>query len=160
MNEERCGDKHHNKNNKMGLLSRTGSKGRYVTEETKRKISISKKGENNPNYGKNGELNTNWRGGISFDPYCWQFNKKLKDEIKIKHNYICFNCKEQYDSGNLCIHHIDYDKNDLCNGKKWSLLPLCRKCNSSANFNRWWWFNKLMNYWILNEEINWNIKEW
>jgi len=30
----------------------------------------------------------------------------------------------------LSVHHIDADKMQGCNGKKWYLCVLCRSCNS------------------------------
>jgi hypothetical protein len=101
-----------------------------------------------------GSNNPQWKGGISFEPYCPKFTRQLKDEIRAAFGYKCYLCPHIQNGRKLSIHHVDYDKNDICNGKKWPLIPLCTKCHSKTNFNRWYWFNLLMNYWAMNPEIN------
>jgi hypothetical protein len=95
-----------------------------------------------------------WKGGISFEPYCPKFTRQLKDEIRAAFGYKCYLCPHIQNGKKLCIHHVDYDKNDICNGKKWPLIPLCHKCHGKTNHNRWYWFNLLMNYWAMNSEIS------
>jgi len=101
-----------------------------------------------------GSNNPQWKGGISFEPYCPKFTRQLKDEIRAAFGYKCYLCPHIQNGKKLCIHHVDYDKNDICNGKKWPLIPLCHKCHGKTNHNRWYWFNLLMNYWAMNPEIN------
>lgn len=98
---------------------------------------------------RSGERNPNWKNGKSFEPYCRKFNDGLKESIRSKFNHQCYLCpKTEAENGEkLCIHHIDYNKNSICDGREWPLLPLCRKCHSSTNFNRHYYFNLLMNYW-------------
>ena len=105
---------------------------------------------------RTGSGNSNWRGGLSYEPYCYKFNGIFKESIRSKFNRTCFNCgitEEEYminkaTKQRLYIHHIDYNKNDLCNGKSWAFIPLCPSCHSKTNFNRWYWFNKYVYYWI------------
>lgn len=107
-----------------------------------------------PNFG--GESNPNWHGGVSFGVYCIKFNAKFKEHIREKFNHKCYLCPktEVENKRKLAIHHIDYNKNSICNGKEWAFVPLCHKCHSRTNGPRWYWFNLLINYWAMNPEIN------
>ena len=126
-------------------------KGFKHSEETKRIISEGRinrnisKGKNNPMFGKthknkskllmrqkkkdlyNGENNPNWHGGVSKDPYCFEFTDELKEYIKERDNNTCQNPHCRNSCETLCVHHIDYDKKH------------CDSCNSRANFNREYW---------------------
>ena len=103
--------------------------------EMSKKMSKNYLGKNNPS----------WQGGISFEPYSPEFNKKLKLFVKQRDNFACKLCNSK---DKLSVHHIDYNKknSDLKN-----LILLCRSCNCKVNTNR--------NYWIeyfkrrLNNEI-------
>ncbi len=117
--------------------------GKHLTEEHRKKIS--------------GENGGGWCGGKSFEPYCPKFNKLLKERIRAKFGRICFLCSSTENDQRHCIHHVDYNKNSICNGKEWPLLPLCPKCHGKTNFNRWYWFNLLINYWAMNSEIDFNV---
>jgi hypothetical protein len=103
-----------------------------------------------------GENNGRWNDGNSYKPYCPRFTKELKEEIRIKFHHKCLLCPtiQKKNGRKLCIHHIDYNKNAICNGTKWALIPLCLRCHLKTNSNRWYWFNLLINYWVMNEEIN------
>jgi len=142
--------------------------GKPVSEERKRKQSDAMKGRHsgdknpakNPEVGmkisKNncmhrlevrmkvsGENSYNWKGGISFKPYCYRFNKELKDQIRKRDNYQCQypDCLcSQLESlilygGILMPHHIHYDKENCYP----DLITLCVKHNSMSNFNRDYW---------------------
>lgn len=95
--------------------------GKTLTEETKAKISAALTGENAPN----------WKGGISFEPYCPMFNNKIKEAIRNKWNRSCAHCgkSEILNGARLTVHHVDSDKMAGCNGKKWKLIALCRSCH-------------------------------
>jgi len=138
------------------------SYGKTLSEETRLLISehhIDISGENHPLYGKHhseeakkkigeshiglhtGEKNPNWRGGVSFEPYCTKFNNTLKEEIRDKFGRKCFLCPktEEEEGRKLSVHHVDYNKEQGCNGVRWLLVPLCMSCNGRANFNREYW---------------------
>ena len=106
------------------------------TKKMKRIRSQNSSGKNNAMYGKNGRLSPNWNGGISFEPYSPEFNKRLKETIKKRDNYTCRLCGEKQF---LHTHHIDYNKK---NSIESNLITLCRKCNGKANFNRNFWTEK------------------
>lgn len=90
--------------------------------EARAKVSASKMGENHPN----------WQGGKSFEPYCSAFNIQLKESVRNRDNRTCVLCgKSEIQNGQrLCVHHIDADKTQGCNGKRWYLCALCRSCNT------------------------------
>ena len=91
--------------------------------------------ENNPTKGK--ENHTNWKGGISFEPYSIEFDNKLKEKIRKRDNYTCQECKEIQPPGhNFAIHHIDYNKK---NSVETNLITLCRSCHSQTNYRREDW---------------------
>ena len=137
------------------------------TIENKLKFSEwSKKLWNDPDYiyiqtiGRRGEKSSAWKGGLSYIPYCYKFNYEFKELIRTKFDRKCFIChKEEKDNSNkkLFVHHIDYDKLDICNGKIWPFVPLCNSCHSKTNHNRWYWFNLLINYWISKYGLSYDM---
>lgn len=118
--------------------------GHTVSKETRDKISKAKQGEKS----------STWRGGTSFEPYCPKFNKTFKRHVRDVFNHKCFICGSDDGGRKHAIHHIDYNKNAICNGHSWALIPLCKSCHSKTNFNRYYWFNLLISYWLINPEIS------
>lgn len=112
------------------------------TEETKKKLSTKHKQNPSKTCFKNGENHPNWKGGKSFEPYPRGWKVKLRQSIRERDGK-CMNCGlsrgvEKYD---LAVHHIDYDKNNLC---KENLIALCNSCHSKTNFNREKWEKKFI----------------
>lgn len=115
---------------KIGL----GNKGNVFSAEHIRKLCLANSGSNH----------YNWQGGKSFEPYGFDFNNKLKKQIKQRDNYQCQKCfkyeKELFTKkGNpskLSIHHIDYNKK---NNVPENLISLCVPCHSSINYKREDW---------------------
>lgn len=70
-----------------------------------------------------------WQGGKSFEPYPFEFDKKLKHEIKKRDNYTCRECGRKPKNHDLHVHHIDYDKN---NNNKLNLISLCDVCHGKT----------------------------
>ena len=111
------------------------------TDKTRQKIGDAQKGE----------LNHNWNNGSSFEPYCHKFNDEFKESIRDKFNRRCFLCglsendqmESQKNNGKrafrLSIHHVNYDKNCLCNDSKCEFVPLCHSCHMKTNSNREYW---------------------
>jgi len=103
-------------------------KGKYPSDETRKKISNALKGKNHPNY----------IDGTSRSPYCREFNKKLKIQIRKRDNCNCQICgKNKNNIRKNSIHHIDYNKE---NCKDSNLISLCTSCHSKTNFNRDYWY--------------------
>lgn len=100
--------------------------------EYREKISKANSGKNNPNYGKYGEMSANWRGGVSFEPYCSKFNNALKENIRNRDERNCQLCgkSEIFNGRRLPIHHIDGNKMQGCDDHDWHLISLCNSCNS------------------------------
>lgn len=98
--------------------------------------------KNHPETVPRGANSHSWKGGISYEPYPFEFNWELKQQIKERDNYTCQECglteaeSIANDTQALPVHHIDYDKQNLsCN----NLITLCMHCNGIANFNREYW---------------------
>lgn len=127
-------------------------KGKSVSDDTKKRLSES-------HMGKNGPLASNWKGGISFEPYCIKFTKELKEEVREAFGRKCFVCGMPENGKKLCVHHVDYNKSQGCKGLKWSLIPLCNACHLRTNNYRWHWFALLRDYWM-HEYIDFNNDRW
>lgn len=120
----RCQTEEHRRRNSESL------KGRTFSEDHKQKIS-----EYHADVSRNN--NGRWVGGISFLPYCFKFNLRLKESIRKRDNYICQLCGKNQETGKrkLSVHHIHYDKEN-CNP---DLITLCHSCNTKVNNNRNYW---------------------
>lgn len=79
-----------------------------------------------------------WLGGVSFEPYCTKFNKKFKESVRERFGRVCFICgKPESENGRrLDVHHVNYDKNCLCNEIKCEFVPLCMSCHGKTNGKR------------------------
>lgn len=88
-----------------------------------------------------GENSSSWKGGISFEPYCPKFTEELKEKVRQEWDYKCGNCDktQENNQSKLRVHHIDYDKEQGCNGKGFFLMPLCTSCHGKSNHNREYW---------------------
>lgn len=91
-------------------------------------------------YGFKLDKHWNWRGGLSFQRYPLEFNKK-REYIRNKFNRICQLCHQPEGKRKLDVHHIDYDKQ---NANELNLIPLCIACHMKTNFNRSYWMEFFM----------------
>ena len=91
-----------------------------------------------------GEKHFNWQGGISKEPYSFEFNKKLKKQIRQRDNFTCQECgyTEKQLGYHLSVHHIDYNKK---NNNPENLICLCKSCHAQTNFKRNDWINYFKN---------------
>lgn len=112
-------------------------KGKYHSVETKQKISVATSGPNNPR----------WRGGISFAPYPVGWNNSLREAIRKRDNYTCVLCEESQNGRRHPVHHIDYDKQNLCSE---NLVTLCTICHCKTNDNRDYWQNLFKTIYVPN----------
>lgn len=70
--------------------------------------------------GKCGSKSSNWRGGISFEPYCPKFNKKLKENVRNFFGNKCVLCQRTKRENNnrlLVVHHVFTEKMACCENK-------------------------------------------
>jgi len=106
-----------------------GGKNKKRSEQTKFRMSQSKRGNKNPA----------WVNGYSALGYAYpiEWTRSLKQQIRKRDNFICCICLE-YPS--TIVHHIDYDKK---NCESDNLITVCRKCHSKTNNNREFWTNNL-----------------
>lgn len=112
--------KHHSEETKRKITEK--AIGREISEETRQKMSESSTGENNHE----------WKGGVTYFPYCHKFNDKLKERIRIRDDHTCQLCNEKQNGRKLDIHHILHDRENC----EPLLISLCRKCHGKANHNR------------------------
>ena len=108
--------------------------GKDKSKKIRGKMSVDRSGENS----------SMWKGGIANEPYPFKFNKELKEKIRIRDKKMCQLCgvaekdltiKNRNGKTvplNLCVHHIDYNKQNCSHS---NLISLCRRCNSLVNFN-------------------------
>jgi hypothetical protein len=100
-----------------------------------------------------GEKCPAWKGGISFEPYGKEFNKKFKEQIRQRDGFRCQNCFRHQGElkDTLNVHHIDFNKK---NNSPLNLISLCKSCHTQTNYGREDWtnyYNNLMNLMIGGE---------
>jgi hypothetical protein len=128
-------------------MSEAQKKRKPASKETRKKISKSNSGESNGMYGKCGSLAPGWRGGISCEPYCFEWsNKEFKDMIKDRDVNKCLNpdCWRNCNHLPLHIHHIDNNKKN-CDPR--NLITVCNSCNQRAKKDREWhtsWYQAII----------------
>jgi len=85
-----------------------------------------------------GDKHPMWRGGISREPYGWEWSPELREAVRQRDGHRCQLCGiSQAECGRkLDVHHIDYDKQDNDPAK---LITLCKPCHSKTNTNRDYW---------------------
>ena len=123
---------------------------KFKSVETRQKISQSMQGNRNTrgfihdatmrlrcSLAKLAEKNPLWLGGISFYPYPPEWTSHLRSDIRIRDGYKCQLCEfESMITGELHIHHIDYNKG---NNDWGNLVTLCHSCHSKTNHHRTEW---------------------
>lgn len=131
-------------------------RGKIVSEETREKLRNAPhlSGEEHPMWNKGhllkGENNGNWKGGVSFEPYCEKFNNEFKERVREFFGRQCVVCNKTEDENGrrLDVHHVNYDKSSCCSDVKPLFVPLCIRCHAeTTNKNREYWeqyFTKLI----------------
>lgn len=118
--------------------------GKLKSLETRQKMGLAKAGipKSPEHIAKiSGANSPNWKGGISFEPYCPKFNEGLKKRIRTFFNYECTLCGKTTPENrrNLSCHHVEYSKSACCDGKKVHFAALCDKCHARTNHERERW---------------------
>jgi hypothetical protein len=114
----------------MALRGKSNPHSGFIpTAETRRKMSALYRGENNPN----------WRGGLSFEPYCPKFNKEFKERVRAFFGHKCVECGRPQTGTPLAVHHVNFNKKTCCDGTLPLFVPLCRSCHSKTNYRREYW---------------------
>jgi Mor family transcriptional regulator len=105
---------------------------------------------------QNGVKNSGWNGGSSFEPYCPKFNESFKESIRNKFDRKCFICgitekemqEDQRRRGKrifkLSVHHVNYNKDCLCDDSDCEFVPLCSHHHVKTNTNREYWESSIM----------------
>jgi hypothetical protein len=78
-------------------------------------------------------------------PYCPDFNEKCRESNREKYNRKCFltglpeseNIDKNGKQRKLSIHHVDMDKGQGCNGKRWRLVPVCMNWHGKVHNELW-----------------------
>ena len=99
------------------------------TEATKAKMRAN-------HYDSSGAKNGRWLGGKSFEPYTWDFSKRLRELIRKRDNYKCQVCHTKQNGRRLNIHHIDYIKKHNAPN---NLIALCDLHHTRTNSDRDFW---------------------
>jgi hypothetical protein len=144
------------------LCNTCSHSGDRCSEETRKKMSAAKSGENNHMFGKHHseesriktsctmqEITSEEFSGF-YGKYCPKFNEGLKERIREKYGRKCLLCpttEEENIAKNdrkLSIHHVDYNKQCGCDGNECRLVPLCDSCHSKTNKGRSRWEQVIM----------------
>lgn len=142
--------KHHSEETKLKISK--SKKGHPVSIETRKKISDGHIGKpmsvkqkrqlSKIRMGKFcGPNSPTWRGGSSFRKYCPKWNEDLRRRIRAFFNYECIICgKSTEENGQaLSCHHVEYNKNICCDDKPVCFAALCHSCHSKTNGKRPYW---------------------
>jgi hypothetical protein len=149
-----------------------GNKVKKHSEESRKRMSLERKGrfagEKNPFYGKHlspehraklsvalrGDKCHLWKGGISPKRYCEKFNKTLKREVREAFSKTCIMCGSPENHRHHSCHHVNFDKQSGCYGKRWNLILVCGSCHSWTTYHRHDAFNLLCCWWAVSPDIS------
>lgn len=93
---------------------------------------------------RKGSLNPQWKGGISFEPYCQKFNNEFKERVRSFFNHACVECGQTQTTYQLHVHHVNFNKQSCCDNTQPLFVTLCHSCHSRTNHNRAFW-----EYWFV-----------
>jgi len=133
----------------MRRKCRESSKDRKHSKETCDKLSeiakcrppISEKTRQKLSEWQKGEKSWNWKGGISFEPYCIKFDKPFKERCRNFFGRKCVECgkTELENKKRLSVHHVNFDKMACCNNGIPLFVALCASCHAKTNHNGEYW---------------------
>lgn len=157
----------HNEKIARALTGNTNAAGIIFTDKRRKNISDGLKRFRDANPGIwCGSDGRNWKGGLSYEPYCKEFNGELKQQVRDNYN----NC--DYFSGlpdyicnvlngkiwKLDVHHVDSNKIQGCDGVKWKLVPLSRSNHTKTSGNELFW-ERLICYALEYDKIYYDISD-
>ena len=122
----------------------------FEFKQSRKKVKFCSKKCKDKSHSKNmlGKLNPAWLGGIINQKYCNLFNEFFKEFIREQYYRKCYLCNKteiQNNNRKLSVHHVNYDKNSLCNHNG-EFVPLCGSCHIKTNHNRQYWEDLIMGY--------------
>jgi hypothetical protein len=116
--------------------------GKHLPEETKRKLRIANGGNNA----------YQWKGGISFEPYCPKFNDEFKERVRAFFGRRCMmpGCGYVWQLGEkkLDVHHVNFNKKTCCDNSVPLFVTLCQQCHGKTQTKREYWrefFTQIIN---------------
>ena len=134
----------HKRKNSLSKIGKPGWwQGKKRSIEERIILSILCKGRPAANKGKTipklaGVNNPNWRGGTTFEDYGKEFNSELRESIRFREGYKCFECgcPQIENKKQLDVHHIDFNKKNNSNS---NLVALCKYCHGKTQVGREKW---------------------
>jgi len=110
------------------------------------------------------ESNPNYKGGLSFEPYCPKWTRELRERIRVFFEYQCIICgkHETKLKRKLCCHHVEYNKQACCDGKPVHFATMCMKHHTSTNNDRDLWESRIHRiiYEIYDNKSYYTREEW
>jgi hypothetical protein len=142
--------RHSAETKRMMSITRKGTggqmRGKRHTPETKRKIGVALKGRVvsdatrlKKHIATCGEKNYNWKGGVSFAPYCEKFNREFKRRVRRFYNDECVECGVKSIAKKFHVHHVNFNKQTCCDNTQPLFVLLCPSCHSKTQHNRIFW---------------------
>lgn len=110
-------------------------KGRKLSQENCERISA----------GHQGIPYEEWESFAAEQKYCPLFDDKCRESNREKYGRMCFltglseteNITKNGKHRKLSVHHVDMDKTQGCNGKRWRLIPVCLKWHPKIHTKIW-----------------------
>lgn len=137
MSEAHTGEKNHfyGKTHSEETRKKISEAASNMSEETRKKMSAAKQGIS---YDE-------WESFAKESPYCPKFNEACRESNREKYSRKCFICgKHESDNTTktgkqkrLSVHHVDMDKMQGCNGRRWRLIPTCIEHHGKVHSDLW-----------------------
>jgi hypothetical protein len=83
-----------------------------------------------------GEKHYNFKGCISYEPYCKLFTPEFKNRVRAFYGYKCTLCGGVSPRRALNVHHCTYNKMQCCDETKPLFAALCDHCHGKTNGDR------------------------
>ena len=152
MSEARTGEKNHfyGKTHSEETRKKISEAASNMSEETRKKMSeaasnMSEETRKKMSAAKQGIPYDEWESFAKESPYCPKFNEACRESNREKYSRKCFICgKHESDNTTktgkqkrLSVHHVDMDKMQGCNGRRWRLIPTCIEHHGKVHSDLW-----------------------